>query len=111
MVTKGQARAETQTTPAGSRHSGSTSSGLGYTEAVLAVGLSTAFVVLAVVLSPLVAAAVVVPVSIATGRWRTHTMPVHHPHSLSVPVYSLTAIVHAPRVSASSDDTSVTTAA
>jgi len=76
----------------------------------LAVGLSTAFAVLAVVVSPLVSAAVVVPASFAVGGWRAHTMPRRSPHSLSVPVFSPRAVVNAPRVSAPSAHTDVTAA-
>jgi len=77
----------------------------------LAVGLSATFVVLAVLVTPLVAAAVVVPASIVAGRWRAHSLPTRTPHSLSVPVYRPTAVVNAPRVSASTTDRSVNTAA
>ncbi len=93
--------AETQTTATGS----------GHVEVGLAIGLSAAFVILAVLLSPLVAAAVVVPASIAVGRWRAHTLPRRRPHSLSVPVYSPTAVVDAPRVSAPSAARSMNSAA
>jgi|GEM_PF-4046561 len=77
----------------------------------VAIGLSAAFVVLAFVVSPVVSAAVVVPASVAAGGWRAHTMPRRNPHSLSVPVFSPTAVVHAPRVSAPSSPASVNTAA
>jgi len=77
----------------------------------LAIGLSATFVVLAIVVSPLVSAVVVVPASFAVGGWRAHTIPRPSPHSLSVPVFSRTAVVHAPRVSAPSSRTGVTTAA
>ncbi len=85
--------------------------GLGHVEVALGVGLSAAFVVLAVVVSPFVAAALVVPASIAAGRWRAHTLPSRVPHSLRVPVYSPAAVVRAPRAGASSGDQGVTTAA
>ncbi len=85
--------------------------GSGYVNVALAVGLSAAFVILAVVLSPLVAAAVVVPASVAVGRWRAHAVPSRSPHSLSVPVYSPTAVVHAPRAAASPTARSVGSAA
>jgi len=78
-----------------------TATGSGYVEVGLALGLTAAFVVLAVVLSPLVAAAVVVPTSVAVGRWRAHNVASRSPHSLSVPVYSAAAVVHAPRAAAS----------
>lgn len=77
----------------------------------LAVGLSAAFGMLAVVLSPLVAAAVVVPASMGVGRWRAHRVPSRSPHSLSVPVYSPIAVVNAPRASASAAARSVDSAA
>jgi len=86
-----QSMGETQTRATGS----------GYVNVALAVGLSGAFVILAVVLSPLVAAAAVVPAAIAVGRWRAHNVASRSPHSLSVPVYSAAAVVHAPRAAAS----------
>ncbi len=89
----------------------STPTGFGHAGVALAVGLSATFVVLAVLVTPLVATVAVVPASIAVGRWRAHTLPARTPHSLSVPVYSPTAVVNAPRVSASTADKSVNTAA
>ncbi len=85
--------------------------GSGHMEVAMAVGLSVTFVVLAVLVTALVAATVVVPASIAVGRWRAHTLPTRSPHSLSVPVYSAKAVVNAPRVSSSTAGRSVTTAA
>ncbi len=85
--------------------------GSGQVDVALAVGLSAAFVILAVVLSPLVAAAAVVPAAIAVGRWRAHKVPSPGPHSLSVPVYPATAVVHAPRAAASPAARSVGSAA
>lgn len=76
-----------------------------------AVGLSAVFVVLAVVLSPLAAAAMVTPASIAAGLWRAHTMPRRTPHSLSVPVFPSTAVIKASKVSSSVGAKNVTTAA
>jgi len=93
--------AETQIRPAAS----------GHVEVAMAIGLSATFVTLAVVVSPLVATVVVLPASIAAGRWRAHTLPKRAPHSLSVPVYAPTAVVDAPRASASTADPGVTTAA
>lgn len=88
-----------------------THKGSGLVEVALAVGLSGVFVVLAVLVTPLVGAVAVVPASIAVGRWRAHAVPTRDPHSLSVPVYSRTAVVNAPRVSAGLGDKGVTTAA
>jgi len=78
----------------------------------LALGLSGGFVVLAVLVTPMVAAAVVIPASIAVGRWRAHRLPTRSPHSLSAPVHSRHAVVNASRVSAATTtNKSVTTAA
>ncbi len=88
-----------------------TATGSGHVEVALAIGLSSTFVILAVLLSPLVAAAVVVPASLAVGWWRAHTLPRRRPHSLTVPTYAPTAVVHAARVSPSSAGNGVTTAA
>ncbi|MDQ6797079.1 MAG: hypothetical protein M3011_03465 [Actinomycetota bacterium] len=85
--------------------------GSGHVEVALAVGLSAVFIVLAVLVTPLVATVAVVPASIAVGRWRAHALPTRSPHSLSVPVYSPTAVVNAPRVSTSTGETSVNPAA
>jgi hypothetical protein len=76
----------------------------------LAVGLSAAFVGLAVTVTPLVSAAIVVPASIAVGSWRAHTLPRRCPHSLSTPVFSPTAAVLAPRASALASDSAAASA-
>jgi len=76
------------------------------------IGLSAAFLVLAAVLSPLAAAAVVAPASLAIGLWRAHTLSRHAPHSLSVPVFQTAAVIRAQRVSSpTAGTTDVTTAA
>jgi len=87
------------------------STGAGHADVALAVGLSAAFVILAITVTPLVAAAIVVPASVAVGSWRAHTMPRRNPHSLSTPVFSPTAVVRAPRVSDSATPRNVTSAA
>ncbi len=75
------------------------------------IGLSAAFLVLAVVFSPVAAAAVAIPASLALGLWRAHTLPRRTPHSLSVPVFQTAAVIRAPKVSSPSAGTDVTTAA
>ena len=81
-------------------------------EVAAGIGLSAAFLVLAFLLSPLAAAAVVTPASLAVGLWRAHTLPRHTPHSLSVPVFQTTAVIHAQKVSCpSAGATEVTSAA
>ena len=67
-------------------------------EVAAGVGLSTAFLSLAVVVSPVAAAAIVIPVSLAAGVWRAHTQPRQTPHSLSAPVFPSSAVIHATRV-------------
>ena len=85
--------------------------GSGHVELILAFGLSAAFVTLAVLVSPVLAAAVVLPASIAAGWWRAHSLPARAPHSLSAPVHSSHAVIRAAKVTTPSDETGVNTAA
>ncbi|MEN3315081.1 MAG: hypothetical protein V7605_1315 [Acidimicrobiaceae bacterium] len=89
------------------------SAAAGRADVALAVGLSAAFVGLAVTVTPLVSAAIVVPASVAVGSWRAHTLPRRSPHSLSTPVFSPTAVVRAPKASesASAPPRNITSAA
>lgn len=64
----------------------------------MAVGLSAVFLVLLALTSPVVAAAVTVPASVAVGVARARHLPLATPHSLIAPAYGDRAVVtKAPR--------------
>ncbi len=75
------------------------------------VGLSATFLLLAAAVSPLAAAAFVIPVSLAAGLWRAHTEPRHTPHSLTTPVFQSSAVIRASRVTAADGPRGVSSAA
>ena len=79
----------------------------------LAMGsvLSVAFLLLAFVLSPLAATAIVIPTAVVASAWHAHNMPRHTPHSLTHPVFQSDAVIHAPKVSATADADDATHAA
>jgi hypothetical protein len=70
---------------------------------VVAVGLSGAFLGLVVLTSPLVAALVVIPASLAVGALLAHTVPRAQAHCLVEPTYASAVVVAAPKVSAISN--------
>jgi hypothetical protein len=64
----------------------------------IAIGLSAVFLVLLALTSPVAAAAVTVPASIAVGVARARHLPLATPHSLTAPAYGDRAVVaNAPR--------------
>jgi hypothetical protein len=60
---------------------------------VVAAGLSLAFLALLALTSPLVAAAVAVPASVAAGVARARRVPLATPHSLTAPSFGDGAVV------------------
>jgi hypothetical protein len=66
----------------------------------VAVGLSGAFLGLVVLTSPLVAALVVIPASLAVGALLAHSVPRAPAHCLVDPTYASAVVVAAPKVSA-----------
>ena len=83
----------------------------GAVEVAAGAGLSATFLLLAIVVSPLAAAVIVIPLSLAAGLWRAHTEPRRTPHSLSVPVFTSSVVIHAAKVTGTGGDHGVTTAA
>jgi hypothetical protein len=77
----------------------------------IAIGLSAVFVGLTVATNPLVAALVVVPVSIAVGALLARAVPRATPHSLAHPSFGAAAVVHATKVSGSVGSASASPAA
>jgi hypothetical protein len=59
----------------------------------IAIGLSAAFLVLLAFTSPVAAAAVTVPASLAIGVARARHAPLATPHSLTAPAYDDRAVV------------------
>ncbi len=62
----------------------------------IALGLSAVFLALVVATTPLVAASVTVPASIAVGVARARRVPRATPHSLTAPTFSPRAVTDAP---------------
>ena len=63
----------------------------------IALGLSAAFLLLAVATSPVVAAAVAVPASLGVGLARARLLPMATPHCLTPPAFGPQAVTNAPR--------------
>jgi hypothetical protein len=67
---------------------------------VIAAGLSGAFLALLLLASPLVAALVVIPASLAVGALRAHAVPRAPAHCLVETTYASGVVVTAPKVTA-----------